>query len=46
MRAYGDTLLLGLPLSATRDDADELVRRLGEAVDAIPAELRAPADAS
>ena len=43
MRAYGDTLAIGLPLSATTADVDELVERLSGAVNAIPETSRAAA---
>jgi adenosylmethionine-8-amino-7-oxononanoate aminotransferase len=43
MRAYGETLAIGLPLSATQADVDELLRRLSTALDAVPTDLRKPA---
>jgi adenosylmethionine-8-amino-7-oxononanoate aminotransferase len=42
----GDHVLIAPPFVATRDDVDEIVRRLGDAVDAALADVEAGAVAA
>jgi 4-aminobutyrate aminotransferase-like enzyme len=46
LRAYGDTLAIGLPLSISRTEVDELISRLSAALEALPPQLRDGALAS